>query len=209
VTPLCTVITPTFRRHRELLGRCIPSVAAQAYPAVEHIVVSDGPDPELAAALAASGSQVRYGESDHGGHWGHLARLKGIEMARGELIAWLDDDDAYRPDHVAVLAGALAARPDAGFAYSRMLIGAQDWNAQRYRDDPEECCGTEVYESGAVLTSMIFHRRETLDVATWSTGTRTPDSDLVNAWAEAGIPYVSVPRVTVDMYTHDEYDHPA
>lgn len=207
--PLVSVITPTFRRRRVLLERCIPSVAAQTYPAVEHVVVSDGGDPDLRRLFAGSGAQVRYGESEHGGHWGHLARLKGIEMARGDLIAWLDDDDAYRPDHVAILAAALEQNPEAGFAYSRMLIGAQDANAQRYRDDPEACCGTEVYEPGQVLSSMIFHRRRVLDVATWDTGTGTPDSDLVTAWAQAGIPYVSVPRVTIDMWTHDLYDHPA
>jgi glycosyltransferase involved in cell wall biosynthesis len=205
--PLVSVITPTFRRHRVLLRRCIPSVAAQSYPEVEHVVVSDGPDDALRTAL--DGSPVRYGESEHGGHWGHLARLKGIEMARGALMAWLDDDDAYRPDHLAVLAAALEDHPGAGFAYSRMLVGAQDANAQRSRDDPEACCGTETYESGQVLTSMIFHRRSVLDVATWGTGTRTPDSDLLDAWAAAGVPYVSVPKVTVWMYTHDLYDHPA
>ena len=204
--PLVSVITPTWRRHRVLLDRCIPSVAAQSYPAVEHVVVSDGPDPVLRGLL--DGSPVVYGESGHGGHWGHLARLKGIEMARGDLIAWLDDDDAWRPDHIAILAAALGEHPEAGFAWPRMLIGAQDSNAQRYRDDPEACCGTDAYQSGQVLTSMIFHRRAVLDVATWGTGTGTPDSDLVTAWAAAGIPYVSVPQVTVWMYTHDAYDHP-
>lgn len=204
--PLVSVCTATFRRHRELLGRCIPSVAAQTYPAVEHVVVSDGPDPMLRGLL--EDSPVAYGESDHGGHWGHLARLKAVEMARGDLIAWLDDDDAYRPDHVALLEAALQDHPEAGFAYSRMLIGAQDANARTYRDDPEECCGTETYQSGQVLTSMIFHRRSVLDVATWQAGTGTPDSDLVTAWHDAGIPYVSVPQVSVWMYSHDEYDHP-
>lgn len=203
--PACSVITATWRRHRELLGRCIPSVAAQTYPAVEHVVVSDGADPELRRLL---GGRVRYGESDHGGHWGHLARLKGIEMAGGDLIAWLDDDDAWRPDHVALLAAALEEHPEAGFAYSRLLIGAQDANARTYRDDPDECLGTDVYASGQVLTSMIFHRRWVLDVATWGTGTETPDSDLVTAWADAGVPYVSVPQVSVWMWTHDDYDHP-
>jgi glycosyltransferase involved in cell wall biosynthesis len=204
--PLVSVITATYRRHRELLGRCIPSVAAQTYEAIEHVVVSDGPDPELQQLLAETGA--RYGESEHGGHWGHLARLKGIEMATGELIAWLDDDDAWRPDHVALHAAALEEHPEAGFAYSRLLIGAQDANARTYRDDPEECLGTDVYASGQVLTSMLFHRRAVLDVATWGTGTGTPDSDLVSAWADAGIPYVSIPQVSSWMWTHDDYDHP-
>ena len=46
--PLVSVITPTWQRHALLLDRCIPSVAAQDYPNVDHVVVSDGPDPALA-----------------------------------------------------------------------------------------------------------------------------------------------------------------
>jgi GT2 family glycosyltransferase len=42
-----TVITPTWQRHEYLFDRCIPSVMNQTYAYTEHIVVSDGPDPEL------------------------------------------------------------------------------------------------------------------------------------------------------------------
>ena len=50
-SPLVTVVTPTWQRHPLLFSRCVPPVQAQDYPAVEHIVVSDGPDPVLASAF--------------------------------------------------------------------------------------------------------------------------------------------------------------
>ena len=50
---LVPVVTPTWQRRDILTGWCIPSVQAQSYPDAEHIVVSDGPDPELAAVMAA------------------------------------------------------------------------------------------------------------------------------------------------------------
>jgi len=49
--PLVSVVTPTWQRHRILLERCIPSVQSQDYPNVQHVIVSDGPDPELASRL--------------------------------------------------------------------------------------------------------------------------------------------------------------
>src|SRR5262252_1881600 len=45
--PSVDVVTPTWERHDVLLNRAIPSVQAQTYPNVRHIVVSDGPDMEL------------------------------------------------------------------------------------------------------------------------------------------------------------------
>jgi len=50
--PRVSVITPTWQRHDLLLSRTVPSVQAQRYPSVEHIIVSDGPDPELKDKLA-------------------------------------------------------------------------------------------------------------------------------------------------------------
>ena len=55
MSPLVAVITPTWQRTGLLLSRCIPSVQAQDYPRVEHIVVSDGPDPDLQGKLYSPG----------------------------------------------------------------------------------------------------------------------------------------------------------
>jgi len=199
---LVSCITPTWRRHCVLLERCMPSVAAQTWPHIEHLVVSDGPDPELRALMAKTGEgawadgHVRYYEAGHGGHWGHQARLLGIEQARGEWIGWLDDDDAWRPHHVATLLSA-CQRAKADFGHARMLIGAHHRHAQAYRDDPDECAGGD----GTVLSSMIFSRASAFQVATWGTGSLYPDGDLVRAWRAAGLKEVSVPVVTADMYT--------
>jgi cellulose synthase/poly-beta-1,6-N-acetylglucosamine synthase-like glycosyltransferase len=43
--PLVSIITPTWKRRDLLVKRALPSVAAQDYPNIEHVVVSDGPVP--------------------------------------------------------------------------------------------------------------------------------------------------------------------
>lgn len=201
MTPLVSVITPTWQRHERLLLRCIPSVEAQTYPNVEHVVVSDGPDDDLMWKLAALGAPAgqwrRYTQlaaHDPTVRWGTAARLRGIDLARGALIAYLDDDNAYRPDHLTILVAALDAS-GADFAYSCMDC---------YRPD-----GTAAYKVGdmppsygQIDTSLIVHRRELLDRATWRyiDGLPTIDWDIVERWLNAGATWTHVPATTVDYH---------
>jgi Glycosyl transferase family 2 len=203
IAPLVSVITPTWQRHDLLTGRCIPSVMAQTYIPVEHVIVSDGPDHRLRSTIAnsvwghrdsRSAARIKFEElpeHDRDAHWGHWARLRGIEVAAGDLIAYLDDDDAYRPHHVALLAQALTANPGAQWAYSRMA---------RYMPAVETVTGTDPPGCGTIGTPMIMHRRGLLDVATWETASPIEDWELVSRWLAAGAPYVSIPDVTVDVW---------
>lgn len=200
MSPLVTVVTPTWDRHDLLFGRCIPSVQAQAYPAVEHVIVSDGPDPLLAALLVTRSREggfthlVRYcelAEHDPAARWGHWARLRGCELAKGEYITYLDDDDSLRPEHVAVLAAALDANPGAGFAYARTIMHVQDGSWCRI--------GTEPPAYGHISVSLM-HRRELLEVATWEQSQPTIDWDLVSRWLAAGVGWVMADADTADIW---------
>jgi hypothetical protein len=197
--PLCTVITSTWQRHVWLRNRCVPSVAAQDYPRVEHVIVSDGPDEVLANAPWPP--NVRYAQlpvHDAAPHWGHHARLRGLELARGELVAYLDDDDAWEPAHLRFLAQALADDPAAGFAFSRALVHAAAGGTVRIGD------GRPAH--GRVQTSMLVHRRELTRVATWGPAHPAEDWQLVQAWLAAGIAYASVDAVTVHHYPSQPLD---
>ena len=201
--PLVSVITPTWQRHDLLTGRCIPSVTAQTYIPVEHVIVSDGPDQRLQSTITnlvrghrgtQSGAWIKFEElpaHDQGVHWGHWGRLRGIDLAAGDLIAYLDDDDAYRPNHVTMLAQALTANPGAEWAYSRMAIHTPAGETV-VGTDPPACC--------AIGTPMIMHRRRLLDVANWGIASPIEDWELVSQWLTAGALHVSIPDVTVDVW---------
>jgi glycosyltransferase involved in cell wall biosynthesis len=193
-----SVITPTWKRHDLLLNRCIPSVQAQDYPAVEHIVISDGPDDELFDKLAVPGrrgwTNLWYDdleEHDPDARWGHYARLHGTGLAKGEYITYLDDDDALRPEHCRLLAAALDDRPDAGFAYGQVIMHGQGGSNYRIGTDPPQY---------GQITVTLMHRRELLDVATWEQSEPTIDWDLVSRWLAAGTGYVSVGADTADIW---------
>jgi glycosyltransferase involved in cell wall biosynthesis len=191
---MISVITPTYNRRELLLDRCVPSVQAQTHTDLEHIVVDDGSDEQLEDALAGV-DRVRYVElRRHLGGLGELQRLEGLEEAKGELIAYLDDDNAYRPEHLEQLAMVLQANR-ADFAYSRMQ---RHWPSG-WTDE----VGTQPPTYGQIDTSLLLHRRELLQVATWRTGYAipgAPDWDLAQRWLQAGASWVHLPVITVDYW---------
>lgn len=197
--PLVSVVTPTWGRYDLLLSRCIPSVQAQDYGNVEHVIVSDGPDEKLREALTAGSitftHPVRYFElAEHAPepNFGHWARTAAIGHAAGEIICYNDDDDELRPAHCSLMAAALAAAPAAGFAVSRMI--------SHYRDGALLAIGWGPLACGNVGTPMIAHRRELLGTATWGPPSRLEDWELVSKWLNAGVPYVNVDAETSDVW---------
>lgn len=189
---LVSVITPTWSRQNKLLTRCVPSVQEQTYEDIEHIIVSDGPD-ELLRSYAFP-ANVRYYElPEHkltNGRWGTKARLYGIEQSRGDYIAYLDDDDRYRPKHIEELAGLLDSDTETGFAYSPGLWMRNDDTTQVAAP-----FGNVPPAHGGIGTGTIMNRRSILEIATWKDdGVQvTIDWDLIERWLLAGVPYAYTP----------------
>lgn len=187
-----SVITPTWQRHELLINRCIPSVATQT-TRVEHVVVSDGPDPELRALLADV--DVVYAEvfehADDACNYGARARNRGLEVASGDLIAYLDDDNAFQPHHIQTLAAALITNPDKDFAYSRM-----------FRHGLDDTIGAEPPIHGSVDSSTLMHRKDgPQKYGLWPVpAPYEVDWVFVHTWLAAGATWIYVPEVTVDYY---------
>jgi glycosyltransferase involved in cell wall biosynthesis len=118
--PLVSVVTPTLDR-AERLERTLRSVRAQSYPNVEHIVVDGGStDGTLALLERYAGTyDLRWvSEPDRGMY---DAINKGLRMARGEILAYLNSDDLYFPWTVATVIEAFATDPEAGLVFGDVL----------------------------------------------------------------------------------------
>ena len=92
-TPLVSVIIPVYNYDR-YLAEAVESVLSQTYQNLEVIVVDDGSTDqsgEVARSFASRG--VRYCPQIHAGIG--PARNKGVELARGEFLAFLDADDRW------------------------------------------------------------------------------------------------------------------
>jgi hypothetical protein len=93
--PLVSVILPV-RNRAHCVGRAIASVLAQSYAPIELIVVDDGSSDATADVAGAFGGQVRLVKQAPAGTY--AARNAGLAVARGQLIAFIDSDDAWLPD---------------------------------------------------------------------------------------------------------------
>ena len=94
--PLVSVVIPTYNRPEHLIRAC-EAVLGQTYEPIEIVVVNDNSDADYSGVVAELGARITYVErSENGG--GSAARNTGIEAARGEYVAFLDDDDIWNPD---------------------------------------------------------------------------------------------------------------
>ena len=131
--PAVTVVIPTYNR-AALLPRALGSVLEQtAADRCEIIVVDDGSTDATAAVLARYGARIRVIRQPNRGLGG--ARNTGIRAAAGEFIAFLDDDDLWVPDKLAVQLAAFARWPLVGLVGGRVLECAPG-QAARHRALP-------------------------------------------------------------------------
>lgn len=108
-SPTISVVIPAYNRDT-YLGEAVESVLAQPVEPIEIIVVDDG-STDRTAEVAEGFDGVLCIRRDRGG--AAAARNTGVNHARGELIAFLDSDDRWRPDKLERQLAAFAERPDA------------------------------------------------------------------------------------------------
>ena len=101
---LVSVIIPTYNR-ASFIGNAIESVLKQTYKNIEIIVVSDNdPDtPEDKETVEALQNYIQKGIiylHAIGNMGGSYARNRGLEIAKGEYVNFLDDDDFFYPTKI-------------------------------------------------------------------------------------------------------------
>lgn len=106
--PLVSVVVPT-RNRLTMLRDALESVCAQTYRNWEAIVVNDGGE-DIAAVLEAlpADAAARIGSIRSAHARGQAgARNSGVAAVRGDIVAFLDDDDRYKPNHLESLVAGL------------------------------------------------------------------------------------------------------
>jgi glycosyltransferase involved in cell wall biosynthesis len=118
--PLVSVLTPSFQQGR-FLTDCIASVCNQTYPELEQIVYDGGSTDETIGVLEAAPPTVQWvSEPDRG--QSH-ALNKAFAKSRGEIIGWLNSDDAYF-DHMTVahVVDTFLQRPEVDVVYGHAVL---------------------------------------------------------------------------------------
>jgi glycosyltransferase involved in cell wall biosynthesis len=116
--PTITVVTPSFNA-AATIEETLRSVREQDYPHVDHVVV-DGASTDGTVEILERAEGIRFvSEPDRG--LSH-AMNKGVQMAGGAIVGWLNADDLYLPGALRAIGEAFAARPEAEWATGRCLI---------------------------------------------------------------------------------------
>lgn len=131
-----SVVVPLYNKGPHI-ERALSSALGQSLMPLEIIVVDDGSsDGGYEWVKAQSNDLIRHERRSEAGPGGYAARNRGIEMAGGEWIAFLDADDEWRPNHLAELAEALA-RADNAEQVVTLFSGYEDiFPAERRETDP-------------------------------------------------------------------------
>jgi glycosyltransferase involved in cell wall biosynthesis len=102
--PLCTVIVCS-RDRPVMLEKCLAALERLRYPAHEVLVVDNAPSSDATARVVQS-SRARYCREDRPGlDW---ARNRGIAEAKGEIVAFVDDDALPDPKWLDAIVAAFA-----------------------------------------------------------------------------------------------------
>ena len=108
--PLVSVIVPVYNGAL-FVTDAIRSITAQTYPAVEIIVVDDGSrDGSDSIVHALGDDRIRCVAQANAGT--AAARNRGVELASGRYLAFLDQDDVWLPAKLAVQMALLMADPE-------------------------------------------------------------------------------------------------
>lgn len=105
--PLISIIIPIYNSAK-FLNRCIDSVLTQDYTNIEIILVDDGSkddSPAICDEYAIANTNVTVLHIPNGG--ASLARKRGIEIAKGEYLSFIDSDDYVAKNYISALYAAV------------------------------------------------------------------------------------------------------
>jgi hypothetical protein len=200
--PQFSVVMATWGRGAHIVPS-IQSVLRQRGATFELLVVGDGCADETEEVVAGfAGQGVRWINLAEGWRSQSGPNNAGIAAARGDLIAYLGHDDIWEPAHLALLAAAFAARPEADFAVSGAVL-----------HNPHGAPGprvTGLFTDDAAPARHFFppssfaHRRSvTGRIGGWARPGEivlTVDADLLLRAVAAGMRFAATGQVTVHKF---------
>jgi glycosyltransferase involved in cell wall biosynthesis len=197
--PLVSVIIPAYNA-AAFLGEALASLQHQAQAPLDIILIDDGSTDDTAALVTAWGDTVRYEYQANQGP--AAARNRGLALARGELIAFLDADDRWPAGKLALQVEALQTGPERPAVMGHIQI---------LRADPAPGPGAPAYvlepkPVQAMLLGCLVARRSTFDqVGGFDPTLRiSEDTDWFIRARELGLVIPMVPEVVLHYRRHSE-----
>ena len=178
--PLVSVVIPAYNC-APFIGESLDSVYRQTYRNWEVIVIDDGSTDETRAILAPHTGRIRYFYQENRGT--AAARNAGVRQARGELIAFLDNDDIWLPEKLERQVQVMQGSPECGLVFTDGIMFMADgtrrgpvipsrldaWIATHLTEDPAVAKGDifrNLFLANEISSaSSVMVRRECLERA--------------------------------------------
>ena len=155
---LVSIVTPSFNS-MPYIKETVRSVQEQDYPNIEHIVMDGGSTDGTIEFLESQKHLIWKSEPDRG--QSH-ALNKGFQLAKGEIIGWLNSDDIYEPGAVSLAKEYLQNNSEIDIVYSDLIIIDQYGNVLgKTRSDYFEL--GKLLRDNFVKQPTVFMRRKVID----------------------------------------------
>jgi glycosyltransferase involved in cell wall biosynthesis len=194
--PLVSVIIP-IHDGQAFLAEALTSVFAQTWRPLEVIAVDDGSSDE-SSRIAGAFAGVRLLCQDNRGV--AAARNAGVAVASGELVAFLDQDDRWTSDKLAIQVRHLQANPGVGFCLAHQRLFLQPGTEKPSWLKPELLAGAPI----GYLPGTLLVRREVL-AAVGPFDEQRPiasDSDWFFRAKDDGVEMAILPDILLDRRIH-------
>lgn len=125
--PLISIVMAVYNG-AAFLHEALECIRRQTYPRVELIVVDDG-STDASGDIARSFGPAHY--VHHANRGIAASRNRGVALAGGEFLAFLDQDDTWRADKIALQYEHLAANPEVAIVLAKeRLVFAEGYHSQ-------------------------------------------------------------------------------
>jgi glycosyltransferase involved in cell wall biosynthesis len=163
-----------------MLRELLVSVAAQSHRPVEVVIVDDVSTDDTASVVREFFAQQSHDDSlSHsyerleGRSGAPVARNRGVALAQGDAVMFVDSDDILAADGIAALAQRLDAEPGLAYAFAKVAItgprtdpAPNSWRGmvgEPFGMHPDNICGYHWHTMGALYRSECVER-----VGTWN-----------------------------------------
>lgn len=159
--PLVSIVTPSLNQGR-FLRRAIDSVLSQDYPRIEYLVYDGGSSDESVSILQSYGGRF-FWRSGPGSDAGQSDAVnQGFRRAKGDILGWLNSDDALLPGAVAAAVRHFQAHPDWDLIYGNARF--IDENDRVLGDYPTAAFDFQrLLQSCCICQPAAFWRRSVLE----------------------------------------------
>lgn len=213
---------PTFKQ-AAFIRRALDSIRRQTLADWELIILDDGSPDDTRATITPrlADHRIRYTRFERNRGLGTMLNI-GTTMARGRYVAYLPSDDAYFPDHLTRVVGALEGNPETYLAYGGVQWGYAYRGATLLGDDvvgrereilsERRIVFPQGLTSGNILALVqVAHKRDLDGEVRWTERTEiVSDSLEADFWQhllDRGRRFAYVGAVTTEYVDHHDQRH--